>query len=310
MSGARIAGLGAYRPRTVVDNDAFAAPRFRVSSAARQRHHAAEDETSVLMATRAAQDALAHARISASDIDLVIGFSGMPDHEFPKDTNLLVQTLGTGRVACWTVDTACASFITGLRLGHTMIATGQHRRVLVVMSMIWTRRGLDRERTDYSSLGDGAAAAVLEASTEASLIDAAELTDAEGFDFVTLKSPFATGQVEHFAFSADPKYKSYFVDRALTPARELLARRDPKSVTWLVAHQASVGLLTRWAEALGIPPERCLHTFGETGNLSAVNIPMVLDHFVNREPKIARGDTLLLFAPGAGMHLAAMLWRY
>ncbi len=310
MTGARIAGVGAYRPRSVVDNAAFSEPRFRVSRGARERRHAAEDETSVVMATRAAESALANAKLSPRDVDLVIGFSGMPDYEFPKDTNLLVQTLGIERAACWTVDTACASFLTALRIGHTMIATGQHRRVLVVTSMIWTRRGLDREHTDYSSLGDGAAAAVLEPAAEPSLLDAAELTDAEGFDFVTLKSPFATGQAEHFAFSSDPKYRSYFVDRALTPARELLKRRDPKDVRWLVAHQASVGLSTRWAEALGIPPERGLHTFGETGNLSAVNIPMILDHFVNREPKITRGDTLLLFAPGAGMHLSALLWRY
>jgi 3-oxoacyl-[acyl-carrier-protein] synthase-3 len=310
MTGARIAGVGAYRPRTVVGNDAFSAPRFRVPSALVERRHAAEDETSVTMATEAGRSALEHAACAPADIDLVIGFSGMPDYEYPKDTNLLKQTLGLSNAACWTLDTACSSFISALKCAHGLILAGHHERVLLVMTMIWTRRGVDREQTDYATLGDGAAACVVERADSDGLLGVRETTDPEGFDFVTLASPFATGAAEHFEFSSDEKYRSYFVERALAPAHALLASTPSQEVTWFLGHQASQRLLLKWCAALSIPEERCLSTFPQVGNLSAVNIPMTLAHFVRDEPRVKRGDTLMFFSPGAGMHLAAMLWRY
>ena len=307
--GARIAGVGAYLPRRVVGNDAFSADRFRVPSALSERRHASEDETSVLMATEAGSSAIEHAQCAREEIDLVIGFSGMPDFEYPKDTNLLKQSLGLDDAACWSLDTACSSFISALKCAHALIAAGHHRKVLVVMTMSWTGRGIDRARTDYATLGDGAAACIVESAASDSLLGVREETDPGGFDFVTLRSPFANGAAQFFEFSKDEKYRSYFVDRALAPARSLLADVGTE-VTWFLGHQASQRLLLKWCDALSIPAERCLSTFSQVGNMSAVNIPLTLSHFVRVQPKIRPGDTLMFFSPGAGMHLAAMLWRF
>lgn len=308
--GIAIAGTGSYRPRKVVGNDSFEAERFRISTGSKERRHAEPDETSRLMLREASRMALERADVSAADVDLVIAYSGMPDYLYPKDANLLVADLDLNSAAAWTVDTACASFITSMRIASMAIESRQAETVLVSMAMNWIGRGIDQETTDYSSLGDGAAAVVLRRADTGGASSCVERTDPDAFDFVTLESPFATGNTEAIQFSADPRFREYFGDTVLAVAREAIAgaQLSPDEIDAFLPHQVGETLITIWAKKLGLPEERLLHTFGETGNMSAVNIPMILDHGL-QTGRIEDGDRLLFFAPGAGVHLAAMVWE-
>jgi 3-oxoacyl-[acyl-carrier-protein] synthase III len=44
--------------------------------------------------------------------------------------------------------------------------------------------------------------------------------------------------------------------------------------------------------------------------MSAANIPVTLDHFISHDQKINRGDLILAFTAGAGIHCAAALIQY
>ena len=304
-----IAGSGSYLPDTIVDNAAFSDPRFRLRGGSKQRHHA-DEESAVQMSVAAANAALLDAGIAAADIDLIISYSGMPDFLYPKDTNLLVSELGTTQAAAWTLDTACASCISALSAADAMLAAGRAEHVLVVQTMHWVNRGIDRDTTDYSSLGDGAAALVVSNSDEPALLGAVERTDPDGFDFVQLRSPFATDQRENIEFSTDPKYRGYFGATVLEVVRDVFEQSGlgADDIDWFVPHQVGPTLLNVWCEQLRIDPAKLVHTFAETGNMSAVNIPHIID--VNRRNgRFQPADKLLLFAPGAGMHLAAMVWQ-
>lgn len=306
---ARIAGTGSFLPRHIVDDAEFSEPRFRLRGGSKSRHHASPDESAVHMATEAAWRALDRAGITGPQVDLVIGYSGMPDFLYPKDTNVLIGALGASHAAAWTLDTACASAISALSAADAMIAAGRAHTVLIVQTMHWVNRGIDRDNTDYSSIGDGAAALVVTRSETGGVAGVVERTDPNGFDFVQLRSPFATGQPEHIVFSADPKYREYFGVTVLGVVRELFekAGRTADDVTWFVPHQVGPTLLNVWCDQLGLAPEKLLHTFADTANMSAANIPHILDVYM-RDGHIKSGDKLLLFAPGAGMHLGAMLW--
>lgn len=306
----RIVSTGSYLPRTVVDDDAFADERFRLRSGSARRHHAAADETAIMMATAAATQALDHGGISGADVDLIIGYSGMPDFLYPKDTNVLIRAVGAHGAAAWTLDTACASAISALSAADALLQAGRFKTALIVQTMNWVNRGIDQATTDFSSLGDGASAMVVQASDHGGLVGVVERTDPDAFDFVQLPSPFATGEVEHIEFSHDPRYRGYFGSTVLGVVAELFEQTNlgPDDVDWFVPHQVGPTLLQVWCDQLGIGREKLLHTFAETANMSAVNVPHILD--VNlRAGRIKPGDRLLLFAPGAGMHLAAMLWQ-
>lgn len=306
-----ILGTGSYLPRTTVENDAFEAERFRLRTGSVRRHHAADDETSIFMATESSKAALEAAGMSGDDIDVVLGFSGMPDFLYPKDTNKLIETLGATGAAAWSLDTACSTSISALGAAHAVLQSGMFETALVTTTMSWVGRGIDREQTDYSSLGDGAAAIVVQRSDSGGYIGSVERTDPGAFDFVQLKNPYAAEGEQSFEFSSDPRYRKYFGVTVLDVVRELFEKTGtgPDDVDWFLPHQVGTTLLHVWSEQLGLDSSKLLETFSETGNMSAVNIPYILDTHI-RGGKIERGDKLLLFAPGAGTHLAAMLWEY
>ncbi len=321
MNNVRIVATGAYSPRTRVDNSFFREKLGLTVNSPRQRGHASPEETSVMMGTAAVQAALANAGLNATDVDLLVSFSGMGDFEFPKDANAIQVAAGLSNATCWSIDTACASFISGMKCAYAQLRSGLHRRALVLTAMNWVNRGIDQSR-DFSSIGDGAAAVVLEAVPETGaspaggagdgLIGVNESTRGEFFEFITLPSPFATGAPDSFHFSEDTKHGRFLASGSLQIAKDLLVRAGltGADVDWFIAHQPGERLPGIWAKALGIASAKILHTFDENGNMSAVNIPFTLHEYSRQQARIKRGDRILFFAPGAGLHVAAMLWQF
>ena len=88
-AGARILGLGAYRPRRRVTNDELAQVMdtndewIVQRTGIRQRHIAAEGEFTSHLAINAARAALEHAGIDAQAIDLIVLATSTPDNTFP-----------------------------------------------------------------------------------------------------------------------------------------------------------------------------------------------------------------------------------
>ena len=325
--GVRIGAVASYFPEQVIDNSYFEAEKKPVPPGSLFRRHAESRDTSIYMGVRLGERLLERAAESSADndgIDGIICFTGMPDYQYPKDVNLIQRELGLRDAACLSIDTACASFITGLKTARALIEAGHNRRIMILCIMNWVRRGI-RDPLDYPQVGDGAAGVILEYDERDSLLGVREKTDSDYFDFLNLESPFTrqTGEgPRYFDFSHDPKYARYFAKDALVPARQLLEELAPSArasapgtpfaeeVDWFLAHQTGEKLLTLWTRKLGFLPEKNLHTFERYGNMSAVNIPATLDHYIHEEKRIKRGDTLFFYAPGAGMHLSAMAWRY
>lgn len=193
-------------------------------------------------------------------------------------------------------------------MAEAMILTGRHKRILIVMTMNWSSRAMP---LSGRAVGDGAAAAIVEASPENSLLATVEKTNSEYFDFIKLGSPFVDKPVP-FEFSSDAAIGRFFATKSTEPAIEALelAKLDPGNIDYFIAHQTGKKMLQIWAKRIGISPDRILDTFELFGNMSAVNIPATLHHFTTIDPKIKRGNALLFFAPGAGLHLAATVWKY
>jgi 3-oxoacyl-[acyl-carrier-protein] synthase III len=86
------------------------------------------------------------------------------------------------------------------------------------------------------------------------------------------------------------------------------ARLSPSDIQWLITHQAG-GLLKNWRELFGFDEKRHLHTFGEIGNSSMCNIPYTLMKAMD-DGKFSRGDKILFFSPGSGVHLTSAIWKW
>src|SRR5258708_37675420 len=124
MTYAQIVSTGICMPEIEVTNDMLrarfngSAPEFvdkmEASSAIRTRWYAPADWATSDLAQRAAQQALARAGRSASEIDLIILGTDSPDYITPATSVLLQAKLGAKNAGTFDVGCACASLPTAI----------------------------------------------------------------------------------------------------------------------------------------------------------------------------------------------------
>lgn len=312
----RILSTGSYLPALVVTNEFFPSSinysddMQALFDGTHKRRHASETETSVYMGTEAAKAAIKAAGIVADEIDLILCFSMFPDNLFPNDGCYIARNLEIPHVPAWSIDTVCSSFITMVKTADALIHANHFKKVLVICVNSWVTRGLDRSK-NYSANGDGAAAVIIEACENPSLVAAKECAHNEYADYMGMSSPLLTNQKEYFRFGDMKGVTQTIVKRITQVVRDLMVENKifPNSIDWFILHQPGQTMLDQWCAYNEIPREKCLDTFSQTANIGAANLPTILDIFFNEKKLIERGDTILFFAPGVGMHMSAMLWK-
>ena len=163
-----IAGTGHYLPARILTNAELARTVdtsdewIRTRTGIRQRHIAADDETTSDLATHAAREAIAAAGLSPADIDLIIVATATPDMIFPSTASIVQDKLGIRNGgAAFDVAAVCSGFVYGLAIADKMVATGAARNALVIGAEIYSRILDWHDRATCVLFGDGAGAVVL-----------------------------------------------------------------------------------------------------------------------------------------------------
>jgi 3-oxoacyl-[acyl-carrier-protein] synthase-3 len=320
--GIRIISTGSYLPRTIdavasqtSSKESYNADLAWLFSGAQEHRVCTEQETSTHMGIQAAKNALTKGDIDPATIDTVLSYTGVADHETPKDVYGIINGAGCDGAMAWTIDTACASFLSHLHCANALSSMGR-RRFLIIDSMNWVNRAFDddtKRNGPGSLVGDGAGAVIAETvSGRGNIIDVLEITSTEDFNFIKMNSAQVSGDREYLAFTKSPKiiYRAFSI--LPETAKRLLDKNglSPSDISWTITHQPGINAILKWHEMVGIPVERNLNTFKLYGNMSAANIPVTLDHFISHDQKINRGDLILAFTAGAGIHCAAALIQY
>src|SRR5512135_2828487 len=162
-----ILGLGSYVPKKVLTNkdlegmvetsDEWITSRTGI----RERRIAASNESTSVLATNAAREALKDAAVKPEDLDLIIVATITPDMQFPATACFVQQMLGATNAACFDVSAACAGFVYALVNAQQLLAGGSYKKALVIgaekLSCVtdWS------DRNTCVLFGDGAGAAVL-----------------------------------------------------------------------------------------------------------------------------------------------------
>ena len=173
---ARIAGTGSYLPEKVLTNDDLSkivdtSDEWIVArTGIRQRHIAAEGETSGDLGYRAALRALEAAGVEVSEIDLIVVGTTTPDLIFPSTACLIQHRLGANGCAAFDVNAACSGFVYALTVADKFIRSGASKTALVIGTETLTRMVDWSERTTCVLFGDGAGAVVLKADTETGIL--------------------------------------------------------------------------------------------------------------------------------------------
>jgi len=138
MIRSSILGCGAYLPARIFTNDELIKAHNIESDSAwierrtgiTQRHIAREDEKTSDMATAAARAALADAKLTASDIDLIVLATTTPDHSFPAAAVKVQANLGMERGAAFDVQAVCSGFVYALILDPLRLDRPHDKRAL------------------------------------------------------------------------------------------------------------------------------------------------------------------------------------
>lgn len=319
--GVKITGIGSYLPKQVVTREDVIA-RFEEKrrygnipsdyfDIPAKVHHAGSDESATFMGTEAALKAVTAAGLTPEDIDLVLCFSTIPDQIYPKDGQFIVHQGKFKNATAFDLDLACGSFQTLLKTGSAFINQGLNKRILLVVAANWVHRAIDKSM-DYSPLGDAAAAVVLEHSERDSFIGIGEKRAEQFFDFVRMSCSGITGKHETIQFTFTDDFKAFLKGGATDVARELLDRHSfkPKDVTWFICHEVGLKAMRGWCRSVLGSDEKLLSSYDLNGNCMSSNMPLVLDHYVNVDQRIKRGDLILFYSLAAGFHASATLWRY
>ena len=320
---AHIAGWGKYLPSRVVDNYELASTLATSHdwivdrTGIHERRIAADDETPSTMGIEAARQALCKAGIVPADIDLIITANSSPERVFPATASLIQRGLGARPVGAFDINAACSGFVYGLFTAQQFVSAGIYRNVLVVGTEVYSRVLDWQDRTTCVLFGDGAGAAVVQASPEPggilSCVLGNESAGAESvYMFGVAKSPLDERANEHhyLVMNGGQVFK-YAVRAMIDSAHQALdqAGLTMQDIDLVIPHQANLRLIHSAAEALGVPEEKVFINVDRYGNTAAASIPIALCEAIE-SGCLHKDDRVVLMGVGAGISWASMVLEW
>jgi 3-oxoacyl-[acyl-carrier-protein] synthase-3 len=318
-----VLGCGSYLPSRVLTNAELAqsvdtSDEWIVQrTGIHERRIAAAGEMTSDMALHAAKAALAHAKIDAQAIDLIVLATSTPDNTFPASAVSVQAGLGITQGAAFDLQAVCSGFVYGLATADGFLHSNAFKRALVIGSETFSRILDWTDRTTCVLFGDGAGAVVLEAQEQPGTREdrgiLASRLRSDGRHKSKLYvdgGPSSTQTVGHLRMEGRDVFR--YAVGAITDVIEGVFRDTgytADDIDWFVPHQANKRIIDGAAHKLGIAPEKVVMTLDRHGNTSAASIPLALaDAIADR--RIKRGDLVLLEAMGGGFTWGATLVRW
>ncbi|HUH90841.1 MAG TPA: beta-ketoacyl-ACP synthase III, partial [Lysobacter sp.] len=276
----RIAGTGSYLPEKVLTNDDLSKivetsdEWIATRTGIRQRHVAADGETTGDLAYHAAVRALEAAGVEASELDLIVLGTTTPDIIFPSTACLVQHRLGANGCPAFDVNAACSGFVYALSVADKFIQSGTVKTALVIGAETLTRMLDWTDRSTCVLFGDGAGAVVLKADSQAGILSTH--LHADGGKKELLYNPVGVSvgfkPEEHNAgvkvmMTGNDVFK-HAVKALDAVVEETLEANglDRSEIDWLIPHQANLRIIELTARRLEMPMERVIVTVDKHGN--------------------------------------------
>ena len=318
-----VLGIGSYLPERCVTNqdmeklvetsDEWIVQRTGI----RQRHFAADGETTSMLGTKAALKAMAAAGVGPDDIDLIVCGTSTPDYTFPATATQIQAALCITRGVAFDLQAVCSGFVFAVATAEKFLASGSHKRALVIGAETFSRILDWEDRTTCVLFGDGAGAMVLEARPDdGSLRPRGVLTTQLRSDgrhrekLYVDGGPSSTKTVGHLRMTGKEVFR-FAVGQVTDVVKDAFAATGATAddLTWFVPHQANRRIIDASAEKLGIAPQKVVTTVHMHGNTSAASIPLALSVAVE-DGRIREGDLVMIEAIGGGFTWGAALIRW
>jgi 3-oxoacyl-[acyl-carrier-protein] synthase-3 len=283
----------------------------------RQRHIAADDETTASLGEAAARAALDSAGLTPADIDLIVLATSTPNNTFPATAVEIQNRLGMHHGFAFDMQAVCSGFVYAVTTADLYIRGGLAKRVLVIGAETFSRILDWSDRSTCVLFGDGAGALVLEVDegtggiADRGVLAMSLRSDGVHKDKLFVDGgPSTTGTVGHLRMEGREVFKhavgmiTDVIEATFSQAGITAADLD-----WFVPHQANKRIIDASAKKLGIAEQKVVVTVDLHGNTSAASVPLALSVAV-ADGRIKKGDLVLLEAMGGGFTWGAVLVRW
>jgi 3-oxoacyl-[acyl-carrier-protein] synthase-3 len=324
---ARIASLATYVPPKLLTNadlekmvetsDEWIVQRTGI----RSRHIADPGVGTSELATKAALLAIERAGLTPDEIDFIVVGTTTPDMMFPSTACLVQHAIGATNAWGFDLGAACSGFTYALTTAANMVATGASKHALVIGADVMSSIIDYTDRTTCVIFGDGAGAAVVEATSEegVGIIDFVNYVDGSGGAALCMpgggsRNPASHETVDkrlHYVKQDGQTVFRFAVRNTEEACRRLLERNNvtPGDLDLFVSHQANRRIILAAAEKLEVPVEKVVINVERFGNTTAATIPLALNTAIE-ENRLKKGDLLLMVSVGAGFTVGALLLRW
>lgn len=336
MKNSRIVGVGHYVPENVVTNDDLSklmdttdewiVERTGISE---RRYYDYKKDTCANMAAKATKMALERANLDIEEIDLIVFATITPDYMFPGSGVLMQRELGLDKKAIAAIDirNACSGFVYGLSIADQFIKTGMYKTVVVVGAEIQSSamEFSDRQRHVSVIFGDGAGAAILQATDEPGkgVLSTHLHSDGTFAEELYVKDPGSSRKREERltpevldSVTTKPHMNGnlvfkHAVVRFMEVISEALKTNDKskEDINILVPHQANLRISNFIEAKLKLKEGVVYNNIQKYGNTTGASIPIALSE-AWAEGKIKEGDLVCLAAFGSGFTWASALIKW
>jgi 3-oxoacyl-[acyl-carrier-protein] synthase III len=324
---AKISALGTYVPPRLLTNADLekmvdtSNDWIMTRVGIRERHVVDKGVATSDLAVEAAKKALAQRGLAPTDIEAIIVGTVTPDMLFPSTACIVQNKLGAKGVWGFDLSAACSAFIYALQTGAQFIATGSHKRVLVIGSDVMSSIIDYTDRATCVIFGDGAGAVILEPAEDDSvgLIDFIHEVDGSGGQFLYMPgggslNPSSKDTIEkkmHYVHQDGQQVFKFAVRKQTEACLKLLERNGLKGsdIDVFIPHQANLRIISATAERLGLRPEAVVVNIDRYGNTTAGTIPLAMNT-AYEEGKLKKGSLVMLASVGAGFTVGATLLRW
>lgn len=326
MIHARIIGTGHYLPDRLVTNDELA--KFvdtsdewvRQRSGIEQRYFAAPEQAVSDLGTEAARRALADAGVTADEIDYVICATLTPDFLMPSSACVIQHNIGALRAGASDLNAACSGFVYGLQHADALIRAGVHKTILLVGGEKLSDQLIWEKRDTAVLFGDGAGAAVLQASEgEHGVIQTYTRSDGSAAEILSVPSggsrqPIRPDNVNDIELGVSMNGRELY-KRAIGAFGDAIEKALEQTglavddIDLFIPHQANKRIIDSAAKRVGLSEDKIYLNVMKVANTSAASIPIAIDQ-ARKEGRLNEGDTLLLAAFGGGLTWASAMIRW
>jgi len=336
MAKAKIIGTGMYAPGAPIPNNelwdligaTFDQEKLEKGIGIFQRHIAklrGIKETTADFATKAAQAAIADAKIDPMDVSLFIVGSDTPEYLSPASA-VLVQGRIQGKqmlTGCFDLNCSCAGFTTSYDVGARMVATDPAIKYAVVIGCYNMPAFIkDGDAFGHAIFSDGAGAVVLQKTDDddaSGYIGGQLMSDGTQWDFIGIytggsKKPFTHEILDSGDYGLQ-NLKPLPGDRnvKLWPlVTEQLLKKSNLAVAdidHIIFTQINKSVIVKVMGILGLPMEKTTTIMDKYGYTGSGCIPMAF-HAALAEGKVKKGDTVVFIASGSGLFVGANIFNY